>query len=464
MSKVVDTKYYDILGVKPNASESDITKAYRKLAKVHHPDKSSHKPEHEKKKAEEAFKELSEAYAVLSDPQKRQEYDELGVDGMKNGGHMPSADDMENIFAQMGVGGLFGGMFGQKQSQNKKKKDKMPDIVHQVDVSIKDTYMGAQIEFEVKRYSLKSDKQPTKKDMFCSECDGQGVKERLSHVNMGGRTMVHRTHEECKSCHGNSMVFSDDFFEFKSHKFSKTLPKGIMGGEKIVIEDKGHEIPDCLKDPSSVNTHTNIILMINEERELEIDGFKYVRGVNQSPFNIALDLELEPHEAICGTYKYLPFIDGQHICVKIPPGIIFEKPQQIVIIPKLGMPYYKQKGVFGELFILLTVNKKFNLNTDQLKSIWKTITHHTMDHDNMEVLKKTDESFIEAMTVSEYKESGALKETEKNLRTFERSNNQTDDDSEDESYGGGFSGLPKGFRAAGMGGMGGGQPVQCAQQ
>ena len=462
MNKVVDTKYYDILGIEPNASESDIIKAYRKLAKIHHPDKSSHKSDSEKKKAEESFKELAEAYAVLSDPQKRQEYDELGVDGMKNGGHMPSADDMANIFSQMGMGGLFGGMFG--QNQNRKKKEKMPDIVHQIDVTLKDIYMGAHVEFEVKRYNLKSEKQPTKKDMYCSDCDGQGVKERVSHVNIGGgRTMINRSQEECKSCHGKCMIFPEEYFELKSHKFSKTLPKGIMGGEKIIIEDKGHEIPDCLKDSSSINTHTNIILIINEKRELEIDGFKYVRGVNQSPFNIALDLELEPHEAICGTYKYLPFIDGQNICVKIPPGIIFEQPQQIVIIPKLGMPYYKQKGIFGELFIILNVNKKFDLSVDQLKSIWKTITHNTMDHDNMEVLKKTDDSFIEAMTVSAYKESDALKATEKNLRMFERSNNKTDDDSDDDQSGGGFPGLPKGFRASGMGG-GGGQPVQCAQQ
>ena len=95
---VKETKYYDLLGLKPNASDNEIKKAYKKSALRWHPDKNRDNPEEASKK----FQEISQAFEVLSDPQKRSNYDQFGEDAIKNeGGHNMNPED---IFSQ-----FFGG-------------------------------------------------------------------------------------------------------------------------------------------------------------------------------------------------------------------------------------------------------------------------------------------------------------------------------------------------------------------
>jgi DnaJ-class molecular chaperone len=462
MPKVADTTYYDLLGVSPDATEAQIKKAFRKLALEYHPDKSSHKSEKEKKEAEHKFKELAEAYGILSDAKKRKQYDHIGVDGLKNGGHGMNEVDISEIFSQMGpefasaFGGFanaFGGMggmsfgqgpmggFGGNQKQ-KKKEPVIPDILHNINVTLKDTYIGTTIEFEIERYNLKQHKQPTKEDMACSDCEGMGMKIKLVPIGPG---MMRQVQEKCTKCSGEGLIFSDNFFEKKSQKFSKTIPRGIENNEKIIIEDKGHELPDCFK--TSQKKRTNIILNIIEERDIVIDNYKYTRYVNNSPFNIALELKLEPHEAICGTYKYIPFINGEHVCIHIPPGTIFQKEQHIVIVPQMGMPFYKNKSAVGDLFVILLCDEKVTLDEDQFKHIWKIMTNRTMTHDFEQVLKKSDDKFIDSVTIDTYKKMPEYASNEENLRAYNRSH-----DSDDEQHGG----MP--------GGMHGGRPIECAQQ
>ena len=104
--------YYEILGVSKDADERTIKKAYRKLARKHHPDASDESPEI----AEEKFKEVSEAYEVLADSEKRSRYDRFGHDGVDFGGGGFSWDqfshgaDISDIFGQLFGGGLRGGM------------------------------------------------------------------------------------------------------------------------------------------------------------------------------------------------------------------------------------------------------------------------------------------------------------------------------------------------------------------
>lgn len=445
-NKVADTKYYDALGVASNASENEIKKAFRKLALEWHPDKWAHGTKQQQADAESKFKEITEAYGILSDAEKREKYDQFGAEAFKNGGQEMSEADLAEMLAQMGMGGFpgFGGFGGRGRPQ--KKEVTMPDLIHELKVNIKDTYVGSLLEFEIQRYNLKPGKQPTKENMSCTDCKGKGVKIRLIPMGPG---MMQQSEQKCAKCAGEGLLFPDEYFDKKTQKFSRTLPKGIMDGEKIVIEDKGHEIPDCFKDKFPDQKRTNIVLVVSETRELVIDGHKYIRGVNRSPFNLALDLELEPHEAICGTYKYVPFINGENVCVKIPPGTIFYKPQHIVVIPQMGMPFYKQKGSFGELFVILSVKEKFDIDDDKIKKIWKIMTDRDMTRDNEKVLKKSKDTFIESMSVEDYKVSPAFKTTEKNHKTFNKTmaeHNNSDDDDEDGH------------------GHGGGGPSGCAQQ
>jgi DnaJ-class molecular chaperone len=103
---VKDTKFYDVLGCAPDATESQLKTAYRKGALKHHPDKNAHSPE-----SEEKFKEISHAYEVLSDSQQRQIYDQYGEEGLEQGGGMGGGGGMaaEDLFAQFFGGGGGGG-------------------------------------------------------------------------------------------------------------------------------------------------------------------------------------------------------------------------------------------------------------------------------------------------------------------------------------------------------------------
>jgi len=97
--------YYEVLGVDKNASAEDIKKAYRKKAIQYHPDKNPGD-----KEAEEKFKEAAEAYDVLSDPQKRQRYDQFGHAGVGGASQGAGGFSMDDIFSQFGD--IFGGHFG----------------------------------------------------------------------------------------------------------------------------------------------------------------------------------------------------------------------------------------------------------------------------------------------------------------------------------------------------------------
>ncbi|KAK2530261.1 hypothetical protein Q9966_000644 [Columba livia] len=118
MANVADTKLYDILGVPPGASDNELKKAYRKLAKEYHPDKNPN--------AGDKFKEISFAYEVLSNPEKRELYDRYGEQGLREGSGGSSG--MDDIFSHIFGGGLFNFMGGQSRSRNGRRRGE--DMMH----------------------------------------------------------------------------------------------------------------------------------------------------------------------------------------------------------------------------------------------------------------------------------------------------------------------------------------------
>ncbi|KAG7236950.1 hypothetical protein INR49_032956 [Caranx melampygus] len=120
MANVVDTKLYDILGVSPSASENELKKAYRKLAKEYHPDKNPN--------AGDKFKEISFAYEVLTNPEKKDLYDRYGEQGLREGGG--GGPGMDDIFSHIFGGGLFGFMGGQGSRSRNGGRRRGEDMVH----------------------------------------------------------------------------------------------------------------------------------------------------------------------------------------------------------------------------------------------------------------------------------------------------------------------------------------------
>ena len=153
---VKETKFYDVLGVKPNANDSELKKAYRKLALKYHPDKNTEAG------AGEKFKEISMAYETLADPEKRKIYDQHGEQGIKEGGgggHHSPMDIFDMFFGggggMGGMGGMFGGMGGGRRGPKRTK-----NLMHQLSVSLEDMYNGT-----TRKLALQ-------KNVICDACEG----------------------------------------------------------------------------------------------------------------------------------------------------------------------------------------------------------------------------------------------------------------------------------------------------
>ncbi|XP_037599896.1 dnaJ homolog subfamily A member 1-like [Cebus imitator] len=142
---VKETTYYDVLGVKPNATQEELKKTYRKLALKYHPDKNPNEGE--------KFKQISQAYEVLSDAKKRELYDKGGEQAIKEGGAGGSFGSPIDIFDMFFGGG------GRMQRERRGK-----NVVHQLSVTLEDLYNGA-----TRKLALQ-------KNVICDKCEGRGGK------------------------------------------------------------------------------------------------------------------------------------------------------------------------------------------------------------------------------------------------------------------------------------------------
>jgi len=207
--------YYEILGVPRSATLAEIKKVYRSLALKYHPDRV---PEAEKKVAEEKFKEISEAYGVLSDPQKKQTYDQYGHQGIDQ--NYTAEDiyrgaDFSSVFGgETDLGDILGRMFGsQFESGGGRagRKSRGHDIQYEVELTLEEAYSGIKKEIKFPRHE------------HCKKCDGTGAK--------SGSSL-----KTCATCGGQGqVVMANGFF-----RMAQTCPK-CQGSGKIITE----YCPEC---------------------------------------------------------------------------------------------------------------------------------------------------------------------------------------------------------------------------
>lgn len=470
-----DTSLYETLGVSPTAEIDEIKKVFRKLALKCHPDKLVNASDEEKKEAEATFKKITEAYTILSDPEKREKYDRFGLDAFNNGngndGGFEMNEDLHEMLRSMGgfgrggmggfgMGGFgMGGMGGMGGQRGKKREIVIPNVISSINLDMKEIFIGSEKEFEIERYNLKKDADPKKEDIICNECKGVGIRVVITKTG----TMTRQTQQQCDKCNGKGIIFPEEFFEKKTQKFSKIIPQGIMNGGRIEINNKGHEIPPCFRDMHPANNNrTNIILVVNENKvcEIEKSQYKYIRGANNSYSNILLEIEIEPHEAICGTYKYIPFIDGKNICIKIPQGIFFTKDSNAVVIPGMGMPVYEQSDKRGDLYVMMGINNATaKIEESKLKQIWKILTGKDMTSETNKILKSAGGEFIEAITLEESSKYNLDNDNDHDHDNGNGTDHHMHNDNDNDNANGHHQSHYEHYEQQNMG-----SPVQCAQQ
>jgi molecular chaperone DnaJ len=231
--------YYQVLGVERSASDGEIKKAFRMLARELHPDVNAHDPE-----AEEKFKEAAEAYEVLSDPQRRQTYDRFGHEGLRSGGFEPGAGfgSFQDIFdAIFGSGDPFFGGFGRGSGAG-------ADVGAVVELELEEVleHQQREVSFEavsVCEHCRGNGAEPGTPIETCPKCGGTGQLQQVSRSifgqvvramtcdRCGGDGRIPET--PCEVCGGAGRVTEMRTWEVD-------IPAGIEDGQRVRIAGAGH--------------------------------------------------------------------------------------------------------------------------------------------------------------------------------------------------------------------------------
>ncbi len=306
--------YYEILGVKKNATHDEIKKSYRKVAMQHHPDRNPGD-----KSAEEKFKEAAEAYEILSDQDKRAQYDRFGhagVSGNGRGGFGHGDMSMDDIFSQFGdifgediFGSFFGG--GGRRSGTRSRGVRGSNLRIKLKLNYEEIAKGATKTIKVKKYvhcntcggSGAKDKGSVQ---TCATCGGSGQVRKVTNTFLGqmqtvttcptcngeGSTIT----SKCTSCRGEGRIYGEE-------TVSLDIPAGVQEGMQLSLSGKGN-VGERGGAPG------DLIVLIEEEHhpQLQRDGL-----------NVIFDLHISFPELAFGANVEVPTIDGK-AKIKIPAG------------------------------------------------------------------------------------------------------------------------------------------------
>lgn len=286
--------YYEVLGVRRDATVEDIKRAYRKLAIRFHPDKNPDDPA-----AEESFKEASEAYTILSDPDKRVRYDRLGHAAFESTG--PGGFDAVDLGAVSDIlEGILGDMFGGRRRRRPGR-----DLTYELEVQFEEAALGAEKKIEVSR------------PMPCETCKGSGARPGTQP-------------KTCAECRGRGEV------RFQKGFFTTTRPCGNCRGTGHIVDDP------CAGCKGLGMTQRQEEMIVRVPPGVEDGAVRTVRGAGEvgpaGPGDLHVTIRVREHplftrsgadiqcevpvsfpQAVLGTTLEVPTLEGK-VRMKLPPG------------------------------------------------------------------------------------------------------------------------------------------------
>ena len=353
--------YYEVLGVSKTATQDELKKAYRKLARKYHPDLNKDNEE-----AAEKFKECNEAYSVLSDDQKRAQYDQFGHAAFENGG-MGGGGGFGGAGGFGGFGGsgmedifdmFFGGQGGRGGSRAKTGPQRGADLRFDLEITFEEAAFGLEKEINLYRdetcdHCHGEGAEPGSKVESCPECNGTGYV-RFTQNTMFGQMVNERP---CSRCKGEGKIISEPCKECfgrgtvkRDKKLKVKIPAGVDNGSRLRVANEGEA-----GAKGGPNGDLYVYLYVKPHKFFERDGTTVLCEV---PINIV--------QATLGADIKVPTLDGQ-VTMKVPEGT---QPGKVLRLKGKGIPSLRG-GSRGDQLVRIKVVVPTKLSDKQKDALRK---------------------------------------------------------------------------------------------
>ena len=350
--------FYEVLGVSKTATDEELKKAYRKLAKKYHPDMNPGD-----KEAEAKFKEVNEAYEVLSDKDKRAKYDQFGHAGVDpnfgaggyGGGGFDMGDiDLGDLFGSFFGGGFGGGGFGGQQRASTPQRGE--SLRANLTISFEEAAFGCKKEIELSRTEECQDChgsgcQPGTTAEVCPDCRGAGV----VRIQRGGGGFAFTSTAPCQRCRGTGKIIHSPCKSCggagvtrKKRRIEVNIPAGINEGQAISVRGQGNAGKNGGPSGDLI-----VGIRIKPSPIFQRDGSTVLYEQTVSFYQAAMGAELE-----------IPTIDGK-VKWSLPAGT---QPGTTFRLKGKGIPTLQGRGR-GDQYVTVKVKVPVNLNAEQKEAL-----------------------------------------------------------------------------------------------